>query len=62
MTGLEFSVNGISSYYYYNSCNAQRLFTDTYYGGVRSDVLYGDRAYVGDIFNDNIYSMMLFNR
>lgn len=61
LSGAEFAVNGISSYYYFNSCNTQGLYTGTYYGGVASNTLYGDRAYVGDTWNDNTYSMRVWH-
>ncbi|MER6796271.1 hypothetical protein [Amycolatopsis mediterranei] len=61
LTGVQLGVNGISSYYYYNNCNVQRLYTDTYYGGTASGALYGDRFYVGDTFNDNVWSMRVWH-
>lgn len=54
-------VAGISSYYYYNNCDAQQYYRDIYYGGTRSPVRYGDRAYVGDTWNDHLYSIRIWN-
>lgn len=61
MTGVELAVNGITSYYVWGNCTASRLYTDTYYGGTQSPVFYGDVANVGQVFNDNFYSMKLWN-
>jgi hypothetical protein len=59
LASVELNVNGISSYYYFNNCNTQRLYSDTYYGGNQA-VNYGDNANVGQKFNDNLWSMRLW--
>lgn len=58
MSGVEAAVNGIESYYYYNNCNQQALYTGSYYGGTVG-WFYGDNADVPYPWANNIYSMLL---
>lgn len=52
------NVSGISSYIYGNDCNDQTYWTDTDYSGASNGNL-NDCPYVGDTWNDNLYSMKL---
>lgn len=61
LRALNAYVNGITSYYYYNNCDAQQYYTSTYYGGTRSAVRYGDRYNVGSPWNDHLWSMRVWN-
>jgi hypothetical protein len=56
-------VKGISSYIYYNSCDAQEYWNGLYYGrfGGYPHNNYGVNPYVGDTWNDHVYSMRLWN-
>jgi hypothetical protein len=59
-SGANSAVNGISSYRLFSSCNKSSIFTGTDRSGTGSSVLSGDQAYVGDAWNDNVNSMIIW--
>lgn len=60
LIAMNLNVAGISSYYYFNECDAQRYYYLSYYGGTASPVRYGDRYFVEDPWNDHLYSMRVW--
>ena len=61
LTDANSQVNGVSSYRVYNNCGASSTFTGTGFSGQGSGVNHGDQGYVGDQWNDNVYSMKVWN-
>lgn len=53
-------VDGISSYIIGNDCNSQQYWTDTDYDG-DSTTNANDCPWVGETWNDNLYSMKLWH-
>ena len=57
---VQINVDGISSYTYDSNCDEQRYYDGLYYGGDwRTNFL--DQPYVGDLWNDNLWSMQVWN-
>lgn len=59
-SGANDAVDGISSYRLYSSCNKASIFTGTDRSGNGSGVLSGDQSYVGDTWNDQVNSMLVW--
>lgn len=60
LTGVDASIDGITSYKYYGGCNAQQYWDGVgYTGDSRENV--SDNPNVGDPWNDHLYSMKVWN-